>query len=333
MRPVSWAFAVALICLSTHSVSGEPRIFRVSLENARDHVQVRMAARFLERVSAAAGPELKVVLYDGATLFRDSDVVPALATGKIEMAIPGIWQLDRYAPDFSSLFLPSVFGQEPDAMVRLVDGPFGAYLCRALESAYPVRCLGRWFELGEAHTFFAGEAVLDFPALRVRVPGGIANEERLRVLGAQPKTIPWPDLPAALRQRRIDAVVSTYETVHTSELPSAGISAVSEDRHYYGFYVPLVQGRFWDTADASLRKVLADAWEATVDEERAAARLAQSAAKDALRASGLAIRIPSAASVARRRSTLMSREREIASRIPMSDSTLERLHAALEASR
>ncbi len=302
----------------------EPRrIMRISLENKSGHVQVRMVERFVERLAARSGNELKIELYDDARLFRDADVVSALSLGKVEMAVPGIWQLDRFAPDFAALMLPSAFGYTEAEAARAVDGPFGAYLSSSLESALPLKVLGRWMELGGAQLFFVGRNVRDTEGLRIRVPGGIANEERMRAFGSYPVAVAWPDLPSFIERGVVDAILTTYETIASAKLHEKGVGAVLEEDQYMAYYVPVLSRRFWSDLDESTRKSIADAWEETVDEARAEAQAAQAAAKRTLAEKGVRIQVASAAERAQKRAVLLGSESEIASRAHVSARAIE----------
>jgi len=324
------AILVAALSFSGATVFAEAasRVMRISVENSGTHVQVRMLKRFSQRAAEASGGSLVVELYDGARLFRDADVVSALSLGKVEMAVPGIWQLDRYAPDFASLMLPSVYGRTEVDIARVVDTEFGVFLSGILERTLTIVVLGRWMELGSAHTFFIGKSVRELRGLRVRVPGGEANEERIRALGSFAVAIPWPDLPSILSRGLVDAVVTTYETILSANLHTFGIGAVLEESHYVGYYVPMINRRFWESLDDRTRSAVKNAWDATVEESRIESRTAQANAKKNLLEHGVRLRASSSSESAVNREKLMLNERSIAERIHVSDEALDRLHAA-----
>lgn len=308
-----------------------PRVMRISVENRESHVQVRMLKLFVERVKDSTAGAVSVELHSGARLFRDADVVSALAMGKIEMAVPGIWQLDRFSPDFAALMLPSAYGLPETDLARAVDGPFGLFLSRSLQDALPVHVLGRWMELGSAHAFFVGKNVKDFRGLRVRVPGGAANEERVRVFGAFPVSIPWPDLPSFMARGGVDAVVSSYETILSAGLQEKGIGAVLEESQDVGYYVPILSRRFWEGLDDASRSAIAEAWEATADQAREEARAAQAHARNELRSAGVRVVAAPAAERLARRDALLAAEAEIAARVHASSEAIGLLRRSLGA--
>src|SRR5262245_41716518 len=88
------------LCLSIGLATGtavaqDVTRLRLSTENGPEHVQTRIVQRFVDRVQRDSGGKLIVEYEHSARLFRDADVVRALRTGQVEMAVPGTWQLDR----------------------------------------------------------------------------------------------------------------------------------------------------------------------------------------------------------------------------------------------
>ena len=315
-------------CVSAATGTEAVPVMRISIENQTGHFLSRMMRRFVERVTGMAGDRVNVELYDEAKLFRDADVVSALSLGKVEMAVPGISQFDRFAPDIASLMLPTLFGVSEQDVAAVVDGIFGSYLSENIESTLPVVVLGRWMEQGSVYTFFQGKTIRPLYGLRVHVAGGAVNIDRLRALGALPIAIPWPDLPAYFSRGIVDAVLTSYERVLSSKLQAEGVLSVSEMSYYVGYYVPIVNRVFWESLGPETRNAIATAWEMTVDEERLEARAAQADAKKALVDAGLRVFMPTATEQTSVRSTLLAAESDMAERNHVSSQTLEQLRAA-----
>jgi TRAP-type C4-dicarboxylate transport system substrate-binding protein len=315
MRPllrylVNWLAAAGLLLATAAAAQDAPRL-RLSTENAADHLQTQIVSRFAERVRQNAGGRLIVDFQHGARLFRDADVVRALRLGQIEMAVPGIWQLDRVEPSFALFLLPQFYGLGSAANYRVRDGALGRLASERLATNLPLYVLGRWIDLGFAHVFTIDppvQAVEDLAGLRIRVPGGEPNLWRLSELGARAQVIPWPDVPNALNLRTVNGLVSTYESVDNAGLMRLGLRYAYEDQAYFAQYVPLVAGPFWNRLDPSLRQLLANSWEAEVDEGRALAAREQIEARARLVAQGLRIATPSVTALAETRRRLVARQ-------------------------
>lgn len=320
LRRLRAALATALTVISLSSILAAPGLraddtdpldrplLRISTENTPEHVQTRVVAAFARDLQERFGDRLKVVHEPAARLFRDRDVVHALRQGQVEMAVPGMWQLDRLVPPSRAFLLPAFYGLDAPTNHALRDGAVGAAINGAIERQLDVVVPGRWIDLGFTHIYTLRTPVRthdDLAGLVIRIAGGEANAARLRALGMGPVVVPWPDLPAALAGGGLDGVMTSHETVASARLWESGLSHVFEDRQYFAQYVPLVAARFWNRLPADLQSGIRATWEAHVEDARAAAAAAQDTARATLIAQGLHIVTPDDA-------TLRARRREIA---------------------
>lgn len=286
-------------------------LLRISTENTADHVQTRAIARFAEVLAQRTSGRLEVRHYHSAELFRDRDVVKALQLGKVEMAVPGTWQLDRFAPDIGVFLLPMFYGRDIAATDALRDGEIGKIINQRLEGALEVKVLGRWIDLGFAHVYGIHRRIrshADLTGMTVRVAGGEANLQRLEALGAQARTVAWPDLPAALARSTIDGILSTHETIASAELWRYGVTSAFEDRQYFPQYIPLISRRLWDSLDEDVRRILAATWEEQVTSARSLAAAAQEEARRDLQAHGVTMTTPGPTDLAAARQRLLARQ-------------------------
>lgn len=328
-------FLLSSIVFTDVGAFGQDRVLlRISTENSPSHFQTQALRRFSELAASRLGSSLQVEFYDGARLYRDVDALAALARGELEMAAPGVWQFDRMVPDLAVLTLPSMYARPRQAIHAVVDGPVGASLVRDLESTLPVRVLGAWLDLGYAHVFSGARRISSTAELRghkIRVAGGKGNEERIRALGAEPISIPLLDLPSYLSLGLVDGVLTTYETVDSSGLDRAGLTAALEDSQYYAFYVPLISKRFWDKLDANQRSALRNIWAEVVAGARLQAAEAQDDAKSRLVSRGLAVKTQTETEARATRTALMAVEEDMARRLNVRPETLAALRRALAA--
>lgn len=309
-------------------------LLRISTENALDHVQTRAVQRFAERLEKMANGRIAVEFHPEARLFRDRDVIQAISQGRVEMAVPGIWQLDRFVPEAGLFFLPQLYGRETAEINRLRDGEIGARIDRGIEAAFDAKVLGRWIDLGHAQLFTLRRPVRAPSVLRgliVRTPGGEASAHRLAAQGARPVSIPWPDLPTALRAGSIDGLVTTYETAASARLWSQGIRYAYEDRAYFAQYIPMVSQAFWNRLSPDLKNILAKAWEDGVETARQEAAKAQEDARRILLENGVEIAVPAPADLAASRSALLTKQDDMILALGMDPSLPKRARQILEA--
>ena len=307
---MSRARSVFLVgCIAAVAVVAPAQIrMRISIENTVDHVQVRAVQRFADALSAKTAGQMTVEVYPEARLFRDRDVVAALLQGRVEMAVPGTWQLDRFEPAVGALLLPAFFGREPEYVHRLLDRGLGAEIDLRLTHNTGLVVLGRWIDLGAAHLFTIDRPLThhdQVQGLTIRYAGGEANRMRLDALGASPVLIAWPDLRQRLDERAIDGVLTTFETVASARLWEHGIRYAFADAQHFSHYVPLVSPQFWARLPEHLRSVIAVTWDEHVDAARADAAAAQIRARRTLEANGVIVVDPAIDEIGRWRARLM----------------------------
>lgn len=306
---------------------------RISTENTGSHVQTRVLRLFAERLEDRLGGRVRVEVHDSATLFRDRDVVEAVAAGRVDMAAPGMWHLDRYAPDFAVFLLPMFYGREHAVNYAVRDGETGRALNVELEGETGVRVLGRWIDLGEAHLFTRGvrcEAASDIEGLRLRVAGGEGNAARIRALGAEAVIIAWPDLPAALASGTLDGTLTSAGTIVSASLWERGIDGAYLDRQYFAQYVPIVSPRLWRRVPDEVRTAMIETWDGVVDEARAMAARDQEEALERLEAEGVRLVRPPADDLARTRAALMAHQPDIVQALDLDPALVDAVRAALE---
>ncbi len=263
------------------AASAETFVMRISTENSEQHFQTRIVHRFAEAVTRRSVGRLEARHSASGFLFRDRDVVEAMQLGQLEMAVPGTWQIDRRVPDVALFQLPYFYGRDAKSIQDVLDGEPGRILSRRIEDKLQLVVLGGWIDLGFAHLFGVGNEIRcyeDVKKRRIRVAGGQGNISRLEGLGASAFVVPWTDLPAALSQKTVDGILTTFATVESAGLWKNGVNSAFVDRQYFAHYVPLISRRFWDRLPDELKAILRDAWQAEFAQARLLAAEAQSSA-------------------------------------------------------
>lgn len=293
-------------------------VIRISVENTTAHVQTKSVQRFATLLEQRLEGRYDVQFFPSASLFRDTDVFRALAQGKLEIAVPGTWQFDRYVPGVGLFLLPSMYGRDAAFTYGLMESAIGKRIVSGIEQVLDVRVLGRWIDLGHTHVFSRSGSFKrpsDFEGTSIRVAGGQANMLRIEALGAKAVTIAWPDFPAALERGSVDGVLTSYETLASAELWENGIASVYEDRQYFAQYVPIVSGLFWDRISEEDRSIILDTWEEIVDRARQDAALAQASARAVMIRNGVTVTMVGSMQLQQTRRLLMQDEKRIADEV------------------
>ena len=286
------AFACAAAALTGLCAAAEPMTLRISTENAPNHFQTRVVQRFVDTLSARTRGRLIVQYHHSAQLFRDQDVLRAINEGKVDMAVPGNWQLDRYDPYVSALTLPMLMGRSEAEHHSFRDGKTGQLISAHLAESLEVVVPGRWIDLGYANLFTTSKTVngyADMQGMRIRIAGGTAIAAQITGVGAIPAIVPWPDVPGVLQQRQLDGLLSTFETIASARLWEMGIAHATVNRAYFAQYIPIVSRSYWERLTPELRQALRESWESVVDDARAQAQQAQANARRTLEEHGVTV--------------------------------------------
>ena len=303
----------AIIACGTGASSQMLPLMRISVENTDRHVQTQAVKRYADEIKEKLQGRINVQFFSNARLFRDQDIIQALAQGKVEMGVPGTWHVSRFEPNVEIFLLPLFYGRPAQINYKVVDGPIGQSISGQLEKNLQLKVVGRWIDLGYTHLFGVDKKILrheDIAGLRVRVAGGAANKLRIQALGGRATIIPWPDLPEYLQQHRVDAVLTSYETIQSSSLWKKGIKYVFEDREYFPQYIPLIKMSFWNKLPEDMQRILTDTWEKHVDTARHEAAEAQIYAKNSLVDNGVEVVIPDPNQMKTWRQKMLSKQDE-----------------------
>lgn len=306
--------------------------FRISLETGPNHIRNISMKKFVEKLQAESKGRLDVEFYEGAALYRDRDVPKALAQGNLEMALPGLWQLDKFVPDAVVLDLPVFYGATAEQIYTITDGPVGRELNKKIEDKLRVHIVGRNMDLGHVNLFtgFPIKGYDDIVGKKVRIPGGAASGERFKVLSANPVLIPWPDLPLALTQGTVDGAITTFESVRSAKLWDSGIKYAFADRETFYQYVPMVSQVFWNKASDDTKTFITETWESTIDEIRQAAAARQDDARKVAQENGITVVEPTKEQLAAARDKLMSAQDEIIKSTGIDPDFVKKAEAALK---
>lgn len=273
------AAALAVAAYGTGAMAAEK--FRISLETGPNHVRNISMKKFVEKLKAESAGRLEVEFYEGASLYKDRDVPKALAQGTLEMALPGLWQLDKFVPDAVVADLPMFFGATAEQVYAVLDGPVGQELNKKLEAKLRVHIVGKYMDLGHVN-LYSSQPIEGYDSIvgkKIRIPGGAASAERFKTLGANPVLVPWPDVPLAMTQGTVDGLITTFESVRSAKLWDANVKYAYVDRETFYQYLPMISKAFWDRTTPEIREFITETWASTIDDIRKTAAQRQHEAR------------------------------------------------------
>ena len=326
--------SLVMILLGFVPASGKPLpLMRISVENTDTHVQTRAVRHFCDILAQKLHDRIEIRFFSDAALFRDQDVIRALGQGKVEMAVPGTWHVAKFEPNVGIFLMPVLYGRSPEDTYKVLDSRVGQTIDQMIESRLNLTVVGRWIDLGYAHLFSMSKPITrveDISGMRIRVAGGRANLLRIKAMGGNPMAISWPDLPDYMAQGRVDAVLTSYETIRSARLWENGIRFVFEDREYFPQYIPLIRTSFWKKLPLDIRQIIAQTWEENTDQYRLQAAKAQEEAKRELVENGVRISVPTEDQIKSCRKIILKQQDQIAAQMHIDPTLIQEISKLID---
>ncbi|MBB6479421.1 TRAP transporter substrate-binding protein DctP [Spirochaeta isovalerica] len=314
-----FAFLFLLIFINVNGIAQPKPLLRISIENKKDHVQTKYVMKFVELLKERTGGAINIEFYHSGTMYRDQEVINALYSGKVEMAVPGTWHVSAFIPEISYFLLPEFFGEEKEYNYSYISSESGRELISKIEDDLNVIIPGAWMDLGHAIVFTTGGNRIsdfsDFEGKTIRVAGGIMNKRRIELLGADGVIIAWSDVPLHLKKGTIDGLLTTFETVKSADLWTYGVKYAFVDNEYFPQYVPMISRRFWDKISDDVRETIISTWNEVAVEQRIEAEDAQIKARRTAEQNGVIIVYPQSADLSRAKEMLLSHQQELRNEI------------------
>ncbi|HEX2531781.1 MAG TPA: DctP family TRAP transporter solute-binding subunit [Burkholderiaceae bacterium] len=245
-------------------------------------------ARFVELVAQKSHNNIRIKPFYNAALGNDVQVTSALQGGTIEFTVPQTTTLTGMVKDFEILDYPFLFDSEKEAETVL-DGQVGA---RLLDKLPAKGLIGLTYWENGFFNFTNSKRPLakleDFQGLKLRSIQAKISQETVKALGANPVPLAVPELYTALETRTVDGQGTPTAVIAALKLNEVQ-KYLSQTRHAYGAFIPLVSKKFWDKLSAADRKILVDSAVEARSYQRQVARAQARSAQEAMVAKGLLV--------------------------------------------
>lgn len=262
----------------------------ITLDTPPSHMRNVYVGRFAEALTERSGGELTVEVFDSGQLYSSRDAGRAVARGDAGMAIVSTAPLSQIEPSLTVLEFPMFSGLPVDRMSAIVDGPLGQRLGAMLSEKMHVVALDGWYLLGAINVYSTNtplNSLADLAGLQVRHPGGVGMVSYLEELGANPVSMPFTDVPMALQQGTVDAIVSSNASIVSGSLQESGLRHAYLNNALTGFYMPIVAENYWEQLTPEQQQLFRDTWAEFVPGQRADAIRQQDEARATLEAAGM----------------------------------------------
>lgn len=329
-------FAAAVVAAAGTAAVAEEYRLEISLDTGPSHIRNESIMKFAEELEARSEGRLDVEVFHAASQYKGSNVPTALAQGALDMGAPLHQHFSSIIPEAGTVLLPLFYGATPEEIHTVWDGPAGDALNAMIEQQLQVKVVGRWFDLGYG-TVFTTDTQLNTPedmeGLSMRVPGGAANMHRYNTFGANPVSIPFPDVPQALQRGTVDGIWSTQESVRSAKLWESGISYAFEDRQAYLQYVPMISLSTWNSYPEDIQMLITDTWGDMIEDVRGVAMERQLAAREIGAENGVTTIDPTTEDLARMRERLMAGQDQVVDELGIDPAFVAMVAAELAALR
>jgi len=336
MQRRKFIHTIGLTALATGVAATKPAFgkerFRISIDTNPSHFRNKTVERFAAELTKRVDV-FDITIYPSGQLFADRDIPKALRQGAVEMGVPGLWQLDGYAPEASLPSLPMFFGIPQEQIGPLIGGNVGKLISNELGKALQVHIPGQWLNLGSTSTFAVKpiKSFSDYKGLKIRYPGGTSSATVLRELGANPVLIPYPDLPIALSQNTVDAVLSSNVSIASAKLWDSGLKYAFLDNQFYAYYAPMINATFWNKQSAEIKKAITESWAIAVAEGQSIADESQRKAVEMMvKDHGLQVSSPTESELTQIRAKVILVQPDIVKKMKMNDALVQNVFSELK---
>lgn len=226
-----------------------------------DHPVRRGMKEFSELVAARSDGRILVQASADSMPESPSSQIASLQTGDgraPELMLQATIGLADVEKGFGLIDLPFTISNEKQASA-LLDGPLGDTLLDRLASRNLIGLA--WWENGFRQVTTSTGPILhadDFIGLKIRVIPSPLFVESFKEIGADPVPLPFSELHAALKSKRVAAQDNFYSQIVTGKLYEVQ-TYLSVTHHSFGAMTLIASKRFWDTLSPADQALLRDA--------------------------------------------------------------------------
>lgn len=240
-----YAAAAALSLALAAVPAGAQVTFRSADTHPDGYPTVEAVKAMGQALEAASGGRLRVRVFPGRQLGEEKDTIEQTIVGAIDMNRVNLAPLNNIVPATAVPGLPFIF-RSVDHMHRVMDGPIGEEILRALE---PAGLVGLAFYDSGARSFYNTKRPIRSPAdmkgLKIRVQNSDLFVSMVSALGANATPMEFGQVYEALKSGVIDGAENNWPSYEsTRHFEVARYYALSE--HSMSPEVLVMSKKSWD---------------------------------------------------------------------------------------
>ncbi|HUU97928.1 MAG TPA: TRAP transporter substrate-binding protein [Phycisphaerae bacterium] len=220
-----------------------------------------------ERVKEKSGGKLRIDIYPNEQLGTERECIEQVQLGALAMTKTSTGAMEGFVPQMRVFGLPYLF-RDDEHMWKVFNGPLGKEL---LAAGVPKGLKGLCYYDAGARSFYTRDKKLETPedlaGMKIRVMQSEMCMKMVSAMGGSPTPIAWGELYTSLQQGVVDGAENNPPSFHTSKHYEICKYYIL-DEHLRLPDMLLISPKVWEGLSPEHQKVLQQAVDESVVEQR-----------------------------------------------------------------
>ena len=250
-------FIVAVFSLTSQPAFGAeaPIIIKFAHQlPITDHVSIG-ADYFAKQLTERTKGRVKVDVYPASMLYKDTEIIPAVRDGAIQMGFCPINMVESYIPIAELISLPFLSPTQ-ESMKKIKYGRPGKLL---MENMNQIGIKHMWWgDYGMVDLFTTKKLVRkpeDLKGLKIRIVGGKMTTETFKALGASPVFITATEVYMALSKGATDGLITGFNSVYSRKYYEIAKYAAKLNL-FFSLFPTIMNLKFWQSLPDEVKGVI-----------------------------------------------------------------------------
>jgi len=215
----------------------------------------KAAEYFARQLAERTKGKVKVDIYPASMLYKDTEIIPAVRDGAIQMGMGTINQMESYIPIAEVYSLPFLTPSH-EHMKKIKEGVVGKLLVGKMDGIGLKHMF--WMDVGFTDLATTKKLVKrpdDLKGLKIRIVGGKMTSDTFKALGASPVFITATEVYMALSKGAADGLISVFNSFYNRKYYEIAKYA-SKLNLYFSCHPVIMNMKFWESLPDDVRKVI-----------------------------------------------------------------------------
>lgn len=219
-----------------------------------DHVSIGVDY-FAKQLAERTKGRVKVDVYPASMLYKDTEIIPAVRDGAIQMGFCPINMVESYVPIAELISLPFLSPTQ-ESMKKIKHGRPGKLLIEKMDRI-GIKHMW-WGDYGMVDLFTAKKLVKnpeDLKGLKIRIVGGKMTSETFKALGASPVFITATEVYMALSKGAMDGLITGFNSVYSRKYYEIAKYATKLNL-FFSLFPTIMNMKFWESLPNEVKGVI-----------------------------------------------------------------------------